>query len=252
MARKISIATKRVKGPPTPNFGKVSHLLEIDATTTVKFDKETVRDQHGGIGIKMAFVCDLLEVIESLAKHEKKAFSEGSTLFINSDVFFGLILNLDVFLFELYSILDYLAVELTEIFGLKVKRRDGRLRGVEYFTELKDAANMNLAIKKMVDTLTCEPWFKYFHRLRNRVTHRMLVDLPGLATYEKDKIIKFDYPFLPDNPDKVTLTFDLRRSLADEPKTWMNGVFGFVDNVCGVLLSTLFKSPTPMRANRLL
>ena len=59
----------RLKGPPTPNFGKFSHILESDRSLAIELDREQLRDQHGGIGIKMAFVCDLLETIEQLDRH---------------------------------------------------------------------------------------------------------------------------------------------------------------------------------------
>jgi len=213
-------------------------MLEGSTKAAFAFDKEKVRDQHGGIGMKMSFVSDILENIENLDKHEKKAFYEGMTLFINQEVFFGLIFNLDVFVFELYSILDYLAVELSEIFGLKVKKRDS-LKDVETFIELKDAEGLDASLKQMVNALIRQPWFDYFHRLRNRVTHRMPVNLLAHVKYENGKIVKFEYPFLPDNPDKITSTFDLQLSLVSEPKKWIEGVFGFVDNVCEALISLL-------------
>ena len=238
MARKVPILSKRVKGPVTPNFSKVSHMLEGSTKTAFAFDKEKVSDQHGGIGIKMSFVCDILENIESLYTHEKKAFYEGMTLFINQEVFFGLILNLDIFVFELYSILDYLAVELSEIFELKVRKR-GVLKDVENFMELKNAEGLNPSMKQMVNALIKQPWFDYFHRLRNRVTHRMPVNFLAHVKYENGKIVKFEYPFLPDNPDKITSTFDLKLNLVNEPKKWIEGIFGFVDGVCGALISLL-------------
>lgn len=238
MVRKVPILSKRVKGPLTPNFSKVSHTLKATTMTAVAFDKEKVSDQHGGIGIKMSFVCDILENIERLDKHEDKVFYEGMTLFINQEVFFGLILNLDIFIFELYSILDYLAVELSEILELKVRKR-GVLRDVESFMELKDAEGLSPSMKRMVDALMRQPWFDYFHQLRNRVTHRMPVNLLAHVKYENGKIVKFEYPFLPDNPDKITSTFDLKLNLVSEPKKWIEGIFSFVDDVCGALISSL-------------
>lgn len=238
--RKIAIMTTRVKGPPTPNFGKFSHILEGDASLAIAFDREKLRDQHGGIGIKMAFVCDLLETIEQLDRHESKVFHKDMDVFINQDIFFALVLNLDVFLFELYSILDYLAVELAEIFGLKVRRR-GELKDVDSFVELKKAENLHADLKQMVDVLMSQAWFDYFHRLRNRIAHRTPINLVAHAKYEGGKIMKVEYPFLPDNPDEIVSTFTSELSLVGEPKKWLEGIFAFVDNICGVLM-TLVKS----------
>jgi len=241
--RKVPIRAKRTKGPSTPNFDKVDHLLEIGTGASIVFPHDRVIDQHGGIGVKMSFVCDLLENIERLKKHEARAFYQGMDLYINVDVFFSLIENIDVYVFELYSILDYFAVELSEIFELKVERK-GKEEQVEYFTGLIDAKNLQASIKAMVKTLVSQPWFDYFHRLRNRVTHRTLVDLPGLARYENGKIVDFQYPFLPDNPDEVSLTCSKKYDVVGESKKWLEGIFSFVNDVCGILLS-LFEAPAP-------
>jgi hypothetical protein len=241
MARKVPILAKRTKGPPTPNFGKVSDLLETGTLTSIVFQRERVIDQHGGVGIKMSFVCDLLESIDMLQKHEAKAYCEGGDLYINADIFFGLLRNIDVYVFELYSILDYLAVELSEIFGLKVERR-GQEKQVEYFMELQDAKNLGLGINKMVEALIRQPWFDYFHRLRNRVTHRTPVNFLGQAKFEGGKFVDFQYPFLPDNPEEVTMTFDKKLEVLGESKKWLESIFSFVDDVSRALLS-LFKTP---------
>ncbi len=232
----------RTKGPPTPNFGKLSNLLETRTSTSIAFDRERVSDQHGGIGIKMSFVCDVLENIEKLQKHEARAFYEGENLYINADIFFGLIENIDIYVFELYSILDYLAVELSEIFDLKVKKR-GEEKQVGYFMELLDAKTLRLDIKEMVEALVRQSWFDYFHRMRNRVTHRTPVNFVGQARYENGKFVDFQYPFLPDNPDEFTLTFDEKLEVLGESKKWLEGIFSFVNGVSEVLL-TLFQ-PLP-------
>ena len=238
--RKISIMATRLKGPPTPNFGKFSHILEGDTSLAIAFDREKLRDQHGGIGIKMAFVCDVLETIEQLDKHENKVFHKEMDVFLNQGIFFAMVLNLDVFLFELYSILDYLAVELAEIFGLKVRKR-GELKDVDSFVELKKTENLHTDIRQMVDALMSQAWFDYFHRLRNRITHRTPINLAAHAKYENGKITKVEFPFLPDNPDEIVSTFTSELSLVSEPKKWLEGIFAFVDNICGVLI-TLVKT----------
>ena len=234
--RKISIMATRLKGPPTPNFGKFSHILEGDTSLAIAFDREKLRDQHGGIGIKMAFVCDLLETIEQLDRHENKVFGKDMDVFLNKDIFFAMVLNLDVFLFELYSILDYLAVELSEIFGLKIRKK-GELKNVDSFVQLKKAENLHADIKQMVDSLMGQVWFDYFHRFRNRITHRTPINLAAHAKYEHGKITKVEFPFLPDNPDDIVPTFTSELSPVREPRKWLECIFAFVDNICGVLLT---------------
>ena len=69
------------------------------------FDLEKVDDQHGGVGIKMAFVSEVLETLQKLEQRDSKdkIFSDGTIIYINQGVFFGIIFNLDVIVFELYS-----------------------------------------------------------------------------------------------------------------------------------------------------
>lgn len=240
MARKVAISSTRTKGPPTPNFGKVADLLEKNATTTIVFSKERASDQHGGIGIKMSFVCDLLEAIENLQKHEGKAIVQGENLYINADIFFGLVNTIDVYVFELYSILDYLAVELSEIFGLKVIRRE-KEKAVEYFIELIDVKSLQFGIGSLVKELIAESWFDYFHQLRNRVAHKTPVNFTGLVRHKDGKFVDFQYPFLPDNPKDIELTFKKELNVLDESRRWLEGIFSFVDKVSEALL-TLFQT----------
>src|SRR3972149_1682649 len=119
MVRKVAVDTKREKGPPTPNFGKFSQMLNDKSLPKTTFDLEKVDDQHGGVGMKMAFVSEVLETLQKLEQRDSKdkIFSDGTIIYINQGVFFGIIFNLDVIVFELYSVLDYFAVELTQIFG---------------------------------------------------------------------------------------------------------------------------------------
>lgn len=214
--------------------------------TTLDFHREQVIDQHGGVGIKMSFVCDLLENIETLQKHKTKAFCQEEKLFINTDIFFELVRNLDVYVFELYSILDYLAVELSEVYGLKVKRRGREKAGakqVEYFMELVRAENLQIDKRRMVEDLIKQPWFGYFHQLRNRVTHRIPLNFAGHARYKNGKYVDFQYPFLPDDPDEITSTFIKELRVLDEAKKWLESIFSFINDVSSSLLS-LFQTPS--------
>jgi len=245
MARKVPVSHKRDKGPPTPNFGKFSHMLHDKSLDKATFDLEKVDDQHGGVGMKMTFVSEILEDLQRLEQRETKdkIFSDGTVIYMNQNVFFGIVFNLDVIVFELYSILDYFAVELAQIFGLKVKRR-GETKDVNRsidFIQLKGSKDLDPRIAKRVDLLIGEKWFDYFHRLRNRVTHRLPVNLGSLVRTQDDKIAAIEFPFLPDNPDEIASTFERRLNPANEAKKWLEGIFSFIDGVCGELI-ILFSS----------
>jgi hypothetical protein len=243
MVRKVSVTFKREKGPPTPKFGKFSHMLNNKSLSKGMFDLGKADDQHGGVGIKMAFVCEVLETLQRIEQMENKnkIFSDGTTIYINQGVFYGTIFNLDIIVFELYSLLDYFAVELAQIFGLKVTRK-GHLKDVEYFIELKDLEGLNSRIAQKVDSLIKQEWFDYFHRLRNRVTHRLPISLGSVVRKQDYKIASIEFPFLPDNPDEVMSDFKRRLDPANEAKKWLEGIFNFIDDVCGELI-ILFGKP---------
>ena len=244
LARRLPILATRTKGPSTPNFRKFYELLESGAQTSIAFDRDRISDQHGGVGIAMAFVVDLLEQIEGLSKHDARAVVDGQNVYINQEIFFLLIRTVDVYAIELYSILDYLAVELAEIFRLEYERC-GEKKEVEYFFELLKVKSLPFGLKAIVQALIKEPWFTYFHDLRGRVTHRAPVHFVGLGRRDENgDFINFRYPFLPDNPKEITLTFSQRLDVLDESKKWLGGIFDFVERVCGTLL-TLFQTSPP-------
>ena len=237
MVRKVAVSTKREKGPPTPNFGRFSQMLNDKSLPKATFDLEKVDDQHGGVGIKMAFVSEVSETLHKLEQRDSKdkIFSDGTIIYMNQGVFFGIILNLDVIVFELYSLLDYFAVELAQVFGLKVKRKD-QLKNVEYFMQLKDAEDLDSRIAQRVGLLIRQEWFSYFHHLRNRVTHRLPVNLGSFVRKQDSKIASIEFPFLPDNPDEVMSTFERRLDPANEAEKWLKGIFSFIDDVCEELI----------------
>lgn len=237
MVRKVAVSTKREKGPPTPNFGKFSQMLNDKSLPKNTFDLEKVDDQHGGVGMKMVFVSEVLETLQKLEQlgSKDKIFSDGTIIYMNKGVFFGIIFNLDIIVFELYSVLDYFAVELTQIFGLRVKKKN-HLKEVEYFSELKNSKGLDPRIAQKVDSLIKQEWFDYFHSLRNRVTHRLPINLGSLVREQDYKIASIEFPFLPDNPDEVMSPFERKLDPANEAKKWLEGIFSFIDDVCGELI----------------
>jgi hypothetical protein len=236
LVRKFSIPYHREKGSPTPYFGKFSQMLKDKALARLTFDRERVADQHGGVGMKMTFASDALAKLQQIDQLDKREtiFSEGSSIYINQDVFFGLIFTLDILVFELYSVLDYFALELSEIFGLKVKGEAG-LEDVQYFMQLKKSVGMNPQIGQKVKALIKQRWFNYFLHLRNRITHRLPVSVGSLLTTKENKIASIEFAFLPDDPDQIMPTFSRKLNPATEAKTWLEGIFTFVNNVCGDL-----------------
>jgi hypothetical protein len=238
--RKVSILYHREKGPPTPNFGKFSQMLRDNALAKSTFPRENVADQHGGVGMKMCFVCDALEKLQEIEQldNSKKVSTDGSSILINQSVFFGLIFTIDILVFELYSILDYFALELSQIFGLKVKGDEG-LEDIQYFMQLKKSVGIDPQIKQKVEALIKQRWFNYFLHLRNRITHRLPVSVGSLVTSKDSQIASIEFAFLPDNPDQIKPTFNLKLNPTTEAKKWLEGIFAFVNDVCGDLIVLL-------------
>jgi len=214
-------------------------MLREGKTGQLVFDLNIVSVQHGGVGTKMCFACDALDNMKRLRGREDKIILRGTSLGINGKVFDALILNLDVFMFELYSVLDSFAVELQEIFGLQIRRKK-RARDVRYFLELTDAEGLDRDIRQLVCDLRKQDWFDYFHRLRTRITHRMPLDPQIRYRHDgKGKVVKSDFSCLPDDPDEALATFEKEIDLTREPEKWLDALFCFADSACGILVKLM-------------
>lgn len=236
------ITYKRSKGPQTPNFRKMSVML-AKLPTKIPIDTKMVIEQHGAVGIKMCFVCDVIERLKVLSD-EVKAWHDGKGwIHTKKKEFYDFIFNLDIYIFELYSILDYFALELGHILKLQKKRR-GKMIDIEYFTDLKIARGYSqntLTVKRKAQNLEGQPWFKYFHDMRNRIVHRLPISLGGLIPLPlHDKYIEF--PILPDNPQNRNTTYIRKLVPLVNCEKWLKEIFSFVDDVCADLGRELFDS----------
>lgn len=234
------ITYKRSKGPQTPNFRKISIMLD-KTPTRIQIDRKTVIRKHGAVGIKMCFVCDIIEKLQVLSDKIKAWHDGKGILYTKKKEFCDFIFNLDIYIFELYSILDYFALELGHIFKLKKKRKE-RMVDIEYFTDLKKARGFSqntLIIQRKAQSLEDQPWFEYFHDMRNRIVHRLPISLGGLIPLPlRGKNIEF--PFLPDKPKHHNATYTRKSAPLASCKKWLKGVFNFVDDVCADLGRELF------------
>jgi hypothetical protein len=193
--------------------------------TKIPIDRESVILKHGGIGIKMNFDCDIVEELQRVGS-ELKTWRKDRLVYITKKEFYDFIFELDICIIEMYSILDYLALELTEIFNLTK---------VKYFTDLERAVGLNVGIKQEVIDFMRQDWFKFFHKMRIRVVHRLPINLLGLV---HDDV--WEFPFLPDEPLKSKSPSKNKLEPLKESKKWLEGVFSFVDEVCFGLGKELF------------
>lgn len=231
---RFPISYKRTKGPNTPNFRKLSEMLSNDKLSIkIPIDRESVILEHWGIGIKMNFVCDIMEELQRVGS-ELKTWRKDKFVYVTKKEFYDFIFELDICIFEMYSILDYLALELTEIFNLK-KQGKNRMTKVRYFTDLEKAVGLNAGTRQKVINLVGEDWFKFLHKMRIRVVHRLPINLLGLV---HDDVVEF--PFLPDEPLEFKSPSKSKLEPLKESKKWLEGVFRFVDEVCFDLGKELF------------
>lgn len=236
----FQITYKRSKGPQTPNFRKMSVMLD-KTPTKIRIDRNAVIRKHGAVGIKMCFVCDIIEKLQMLSQKVEAWHDGKGVLYTKKREFYDFLFNLDIYVFELYSILDYFALELGHILKLQ-KKRKGKMVDIEYFTDLKRAQGFNqktIIIKRKVQILENHPWFKYLHDMRNRIVHRLPISLGGLIPLPlHDKYIEF--PFLPDKPKNYNTTYTRKLVPLVNCKKWLEGIFGFVDDVCADIGRELF------------
>lgn len=222
---RVPITYERNKGPETPNFRKLSKLLDSNVSTKKQINKRNIILKHSSVGIKMNFVCDILERLQQLSG-EIKVRRDGKFVYITKREFYDFIFILDIFIFELYSLLDYFALEVGEILNLKKKEKE-KIMNIQYFKDLKKVVNPGQEIKQKVNTLEKQSWFKYFHKMRNRVVHRLPVSLGSLLY---DETIEF--PFLPDDPLNAESKYEEKLDPSVECKKWLEGIFNFIDAIC--------------------
>lgn len=238
----FKITYKRSKGPSTPKFRKMAIMLD-KMPTKIPIDRKKVIREHGAVGIKMLFVCDIIEKLQLLSNETKAWHNEKGIVYTKKREFYDFLFNLDVFIFELYSILDYFALEVGHILKLQ-KKKKRRMVNIEYFTDLKRAQGFSqntLAIKGKAQDLEDQPWFEYFHDMRNRIVHRLPVSLGGLIPLPlQGKYI--DFPFLPDKPKNQKTTYTQKLVPLANCKKWLQGIFSFADDVCSDLGRELFRN----------
>jgi len=209
-------------------------MLHSNIPTKISVNRENIISKHGGVGIKMNFICDIFEKLEQLGG-EVKAWRDGKIVFTKKKEYYDFILNLDIFIFELYSILDYFALEMGGIIKLKKKLKNKTV-DIEHFTDLKQKAlNLDPKIRQKVNAFEKQPWFRYFHKMRNRITHRLPIGLRALVYGET-----IEFPLLPDDPlDPPSVSLKKLDPLT-ECKKWLEGIFKFIDDICFHLGRELF------------
>lgn len=173
----------------------------------------------------MNFVCDIVEELQRV-NNELKTWRKDGFVYITRQEFYDFVFELDIYVFELYSILDYFALELASIFKMKK---------VKYFTDLKKAVGLNARTKKKAKDFMKQDWFKFFHKMRIRAVHRLPINLRALVHGD---VVEF--PFLPDEPLKSKSASQKKLQPLTESKKWLEGVFSFVDEMCFDLGKELF------------
>jgi hypothetical protein len=105
--------------------------------------------------------------------------------------------------------------------------------------ELKSTIGLNHEIRNAVDHLEKQPWFTYFHAIRTRITHRMPISPQARFTIAKDIARQFHFCYLPDDPKVPYPTFEKKIDIVCESKKWLEGVLGFTEDVCKVLIDLM-------------
>ena len=237
------IPRERKKGPQTPNFRKLSVLLRSKTPPKKTIDRESVMLQHGAVGTKMIFVCEYILCELERLNGELKAWRDEGVVYIDPRKFYDNIFTLDVYVFELYSIFDYIALEIGQILQLKKKTRKNGMVDIEYFSDLshrklthgKNFGQTTQVIQQKAKKLESQPWFKYFRKLRNRIVHRLPISFKALVYGES-----FEFPFLPDDPLDPNSPSEKRLNPLKECQKWLKETFSFIDEISNDLGRELF------------
>jgi hypothetical protein len=132
--------------------------------------------------------------------------------------------EVDSLIFELGTILDFLAREVNIAYGLGISRKDVGFKQV--VTRCK-----SVIPEDEITSLLCEfsssDLHQYFRQMRNRITHRLPFLLKGMD----------DQFFLPDDPESDTVEprTDLKIDLLETCEKWLFEILEFVDQASFII-----------------
>lgn len=172
-----------------PNQIKISEKLRNGTPLTKELDRELFNLIHGSLGTKIQIAKRSMEELKAIGDKMGPKRVEGGRIAINTNEFLNFNRELDIFLFELYSVFDVFSREIDLILGPWINKWSN-------FSSIKNELEKNMRDDEITNR-TIEvwdsDWFTYLRKLRNRITHRY-----GIVFSTLGPSTTF---YLPDDPD---------------------------------------------------
>jgi len=218
--------------PKLPQHVKVSEKLRAGE----EFKKVVNRDLfilvHGSLGIKIQIVKTSMERLRQIADRMGPKIVDEKTIALNPREFPNFLKELDIFLFELYSVFDFFSREVDLVLGPWLNERSdfGRIK-----KELEIKMPQDEITKRTVQLWESD-WFDYFRKLRNRITHRFGVVLSSFI-YPSSTIL-----YLPDSPNTYPSKIDKKLEVMPNCQLWLENSLSFMNEITGLLGARVFKN----------
>jgi hypothetical protein len=211
-----------------PNF---YHLAEKLRATGL----DKLSEQHGTTARKVVFAADKLTELEALSKELLRLWTPPA----DRPMIEANVKNVkdfdqasDSFIFNLYSALDSFALEVDISYGEPI---DPKRVYIKNFAEKMHRKGYNSELIKHFEDLVSKDWFKYFNKLRNRITHHTPL-VYGVWVYpsSKDTVI-----YLPEQPEQWDSPASPQKPIIPEFNSFLENRCHFLDTSAVLLQNKL-------------
>lgn len=161
--------------PVMPNRRKFADRIKSGQSFEIEMiNRELFEFVFGSTGLKINFAKESLPKLKELEKNTglfvKTRGNGKMKITVNMPQYFEFLRELDSFIFELHGSLDFFSREIDLVLGLGLKEWECSFRRIKEVLETRIG---NDDIKNAILEMWKSEWFKYFHALRNRITHRI-------------------------------------------------------------------------------
>ena len=214
------------------NRKKFADKMKEGKSLELQIDRKLFEFVFGSTGLKINFAKESLPRLTEL-KERMGPFVEdrenGKKQFtVSMPHYFKFLRELDSFVFELYGSLDFFSREIDLVLGLGLDERRCSFSRIKKVLENRTGDDdIKNAILEMWDS----EWFRYFHALRNRLTHRI-----GLVLSSRN-----DEFFFPDDPLSPFPETNLKEmKLIPNCRLWLEKCLSYVDEISGFIGARVF------------
>lgn len=202
--------------PETPSIDKMGRLVRLMMDEGVPLDLRYIILMNQGINLKAHWIKQSFQRLNE-CKNNFCERIDADHIKLKPEAIIPISKELDMILFQLSSILDFFSREIDILFKLGYGKHSSFNKIVNSCK--KKNINDPLVIK-LIELTKCD-WYKYFRKMRNRITHRMPFNIQG----RRGEI------YLPLNPndDEIISPTVEKYEIIETSKTWIYEILEVVD-----------------------